>query len=319
MTQFAYDLAPTLADGMGTRPGTVKSGMASADYHAHPAISRSALMELERTPRHFWYKYLSGEYEDEESDALRIGSAFHTLVLEPALFHDQCAVLEDGAPARPTEAVLKAKNPSPDSLERQAWWAEFNRNNAGKLIMRGSEFHSMKRMAASIKAEPAAANIIGGTGKIEQSFFWFDSQYEVEVKCRPDFIRDDMVLKGKNETIVLDLKTCKDASPEEFARSIVNYGYDIQAFMQMEGIEKATGKRPVDFVFLCVEKDAPHCAAFYSVTPELLACGEARYHKLMAIYSACRKSNLWPGYGSQIRPISPPEWWVKKLTKEGIA
>ena len=270
------------------------TGMDSDAYHKHPAISRSAMMELERTPKHFWYKYMSGLYQDEESDALRIGSAFHTLVLEPALL-EKSVYVWSGAP-RNTKG---GKEEYSQALE----------NAAGRLLIKQSEFNGMKAMAKAILAEPASSKIIHAKGKIEASFFWHDENYRTEVKCRPDYYRDD--------GIVLDLKTCADASEETFQRSAVNYGYDLQAFMCMEGIERVTGKRPVDFVFMCVEKEPPHCVAFYSVTPEMLACGEARYHKLMSLYAACRQKDEWPGYGHFVRPIAPPEWYVKRLTAQG--
>ncbi len=283
--------------------------MPSADYHKHPAMSRSALMELDRTPRHYWYKYLSGEAESEESDALRFGSAFHTLVLEPALFDAACIVVPPDAPKKPTIAQRRAVKCSDAGKQSIAWWDDFYAKAGARAIVEEDEIKGIKAMAAAILAEPASGKIINADGKVEQSFFWYDDTFRVEVKCRPDYYRDD--------GIILDLKTCADASEYEFQRSAVNYGYDLQAYMQIEGIERVTGKRPADYVFMCVEKAPPYCVAFYSATPEFIACGEARYNKLMAVYAACIKANLWPGYGPMVKPINPPSWWVKKLTEQG--
>lgn len=282
----------------------------SEKYHmAAKGISRSGLMEIAKNPRKYWWKYLSGLAETEETNSLRIGGGFHTFVLEPHKFNDVCVIVPKEAPRRPSIAQVNAKKPSEDTLAQIEWWKNFDAANGLKTYIKTDELAEMKEMAQSVLSEPASKKVISAAGHIESSFFWHDEDYGVDVKCRPDYYRDDGIL--------LDLKTCADASEEAFQKSIVNYGYDLQAFMMMEGVERVTGKRPSDFVFVAVEKDAPYCVAFYSATPELLACGEARYHKLMAIYAACMKKNHWPGYGSFVRPINPPEWYVKKLTKEG--
>lgn len=262
------------------------------DYHAQQAISRSGLMKFLQSPQHYWWHYLSGQAEKEDSTPLRIGGAFHALVLEPHTFNDR-ALVWSGKPR--------------NTKEGKDEYAAAQEAANGRAIIKQSEMDDMKDMAAALIAQPASAKIISKNGKIEASFFWHDEDYKVDVKCRPDYYRDD--------GIVLDLKTVEDAGRDAFERSIVNYGYDIQAWMCMEGIERVTGKRPESFVFCCVEKKKPHAVAFYMADGELLECGASRYAKIMSRYAECKQRNLWPGYGHLIQPIGVPSWFAKRIEK----
>lgn len=295
-------------DGPEEKPrtnGRMVENLAADEYHSHASISRSGLVEVGKTPKHYWYKYLSGEYQDKKTNALRFGGGFHTLTLENHKFKDVCAIIPKDAPRRPSITQINAKKPSEDTLKQIAWWSEFDEKNRIKTLIKADELAEMKLMAESVLAEPMSKKVINASGKIEASFFWHDDNYEIDLKCRPDYYRDD--------GIVLDLKTCESAAGEEFERSIANYFYDVQAYMCMEGIEKVTGKRPASFIFVCVEKTPPYCAAFYSATDELLESGRIRFNHLADIYAACRKKNHWPGYGHFIRPIGIPHWLNKKL------
>lgn len=267
--------------------------MPHEEYLSAEGVSRSGLMEFLRSPQHYWYKYLSGMAERESTTALDMGTAFHTLLLEPALFEKKVLVWS-GAPR--------------NTKEGKAEYAEAVQSAAGRVVIKQADFEALKNMAASILAQPVAKKIIVESGHIEASLFYSDEATGALAKARPDYWRKD--------GIVVDLKTTNDASEEEFQKSIVNYGYDIQAFMQMEAVYRVTGERPSNFVFIVVEKEPPYACAFYTADDTLLRCGEYRYNNLMAKYAECKQRNIWPGYGSLIRPISVPSWFMNKLDKE---
>lgn len=267
--------------------------MPTREYHANKAISRSGLMEIARSPQHYWWKYLSGKALPDDTTALRIGTAFHCLLLEPKRFNDT-ALVWSGKPRNTKEG------------KDEYAIAESQAN--GRVLIKQDEFNQLQDMAASILAQPAARLIIAEHGKVETSFFWKDKDYGVNVKARPDYWRDD--------GIVVDLKTTNDASSDAFSKSIVNYGYDVQAYMQMEAIEQCTGKRPDAFVFLVVEKDPPYAVAFYQADNDMLRCGEKRYKSLIAKYAECLESGKWPGYGALVRPIGVPSWFVTRVESE---
>lgn len=277
-------------------------------YHAHHAVSRSGLLLMQKSPQHYWYEYLSGMAEKKDTSALRIGGAFHALVLEPHTFDARAVVLPEGAPKRPSITQLNAAKPSEATVQAIQWWQQWDQYANGKIVLTREEFAEMQLMADAIRNQRASSKVLVESGKIESSFFWYDADFGVHVKARPDYYRDD--------GIVLDLKTTRDASKDAFQKAIVDYGYDIQAFMQMEGIERCTGKRPENFVFICVEKEPPYPVAFYVADKDMIECGRYRYQKLMSKFSDCQRSGVWPGYGELIQSISVPSWFLNKLEKE---
>lgn len=282
-------------------------GMDIDDYHAHAAVSRSGLMLMEQSPQHYYYHYLSGLAPKIDTTALRVGGAFHTLILEPMTFNERVAVVPANAPKKPSITQLNAKKPSEDTIIAIDWWQQFDAYVNGRTVIDNAEFNKLQAMANALKGQPASNKVFVPGGHIEASYFWYDEQYGVHVKTRPDY---------NTPQIVLDLKSTIDASRDSFEKAIVNYGYDIQAFMQMEGVERVTGVRPQNFVFCCVEKEPPHAVAFYVASDDMLNCGKYRYHKLMDKFSRCLKSGVWPGYGELIQTISVPDWYLRKLEKE---
>ncbi len=289
----------TLGDILDNLPPARKAGqhenqivlnMPADEYHRDLAVSRSQLVDISKSPRHFWWNHLSGLAEKKETKALRFGSAFHTLVLEPDQFNQRCYVWSGQS-----RATKEGKAEYADALEK----------SQGKTLLKQDEFDQAQAMAKALLSEPAASKVLAAHGKIEASLFWRDPDHGVNVKARPDYYRDD--------GIVLDLKTTEDAGKEEFERSIVKYFYDVQAYMQIEGIYQVTGKRPDNFVFVCQEKSPPYCTAFYVAGNDLIESGRHRYNRLMRKYAECSKTGQWPGYGSLIQPIGVPVWFLKRL------
>jgi hypothetical protein len=124
-------------------------------------------------------------------------------------------------------------------------------------------------MGRTVLRHPAAAMLLGLPGKAETTHMWTDASTGLECKCRPDWLTDD-------GSIVVDLKTTKDASPRGFKQSVANYRYHVQAAWYLHGLEQATGKRPDQFIFICVESTAPYAVAVYAADAEMIERGTIR-------------------------------------------
>ena len=280
--------------------------ISNEDYHSCPSVSRSQLLELQKSPKKYWYKYISGLAEEETSAALNLGTAFHTLILEPENFGETIAIVPDDK-KNPTKAQINAKEPSDSTRLLIKWWDDFRGQNEGKIILRQKDINNLQDMAKSIRAEPAAQKILGKKGIIEGSFFWTDEETGIMVQSRPDFITND----GK---ICVDVKTTADASMDKFQRSIINYGYDLQAFMCMEACRQYFGYAPDAFIFIACEKDAPHDTAFYLADEYVLRRGEMLYRNLLNKLKECQDADHWPSMGGGlIEAISIPQWEIKKM------
>jgi len=261
--------------------------MDNSAYHAHPAVSKSHLDLIARSPLHYWSRYLDpNRVTPEPTPAMRLGTALHTHVLELDQWDQQIAV----APQcdRRTKAGKEA-------------FASFEADAAGKTVITADDAEVVMAMGRSIMRHPGAAMLLGLPGKAETTHMWTDATYGVDCKCRPDYLTDD-------GSIMVDLKTTRDASPRGFRRSIADYRYHCQAGWYLNGVEQATGKRPDQFIFICVETTAPYACAVYAADAEMIERGYQRAMEDLGKLAVCKAADNWPSYSDQIEPIGLPGW-----------
>jgi exodeoxyribonuclease VIII len=261
--------------------------MDNTDYHAHPAISKSHLDQVARSPLHYWARYLDpNRVVPEPTPAMAIGSAVHTHVLELDQWDARYVSAPDGIDRR-TKAG-------------KAEWEAFTTAATGRTVLPKADADLVMRMAHSVFSHPAAAMLLALPGKAETTHMWTDAATGLQCKCRPDWLTDD----GR---LLVDLKTTEDASMG-FARSIAQWRYHVQASWYLDGVEQSTGTRPEQFLFLCVEKKAPFACAVYAADAEMIAAGAQTAARDLDVLATCKAANAWPGYSDQIEPISLPPW-----------
>ena len=282
----------------------VIEGMGNDEYHAAEGISASGLKLIGRSPLHYWSRYIDPNREpQEETPALRLGTAIHTAVLEPARFAAEYVVVPYGAPRRPTLTQLNAKKPSDDTVASIAWWQQFDKENEGKTILSIDDHATCMAISERLRHHPAAS-VLFRTGVAETSMFWTDPETGVLCKCRPDWL-----IKGM---AILDVKSTTDAGAEPFSRSVYNYEYHMQAAWYLDGVRHCLGADgPQAFIFAAFEKEAPHAPAFYSADGEMISIGRRLYKRRLQIYAECKSKDFWPGYPAGITSLSLPAWAVK--------
>jgi len=262
--------------------------MENADYHRHSAVSKSHLDQVAKSPLHYWARYLDpNRVIPEPTPAMAIGSAVHTHVLEL----DQWDARYVTAP----EGINRRTNAG------KAEWEAFETASTGRTVLSRTDAELVMRMGHSVFAHPAAAMLLAMPGKAETTHMWTDEATGLQCKCRPDWLTDD-------GSLIVDLKTTEDASPAGFRKSIGNWRYHVQAAWYLDGIERATGKRPEQFLFLCVEKRAPYAVAVYAADAEMIQIGAEAAARDLEVLATCKAANAWPGYSDQIETISLPPW-----------
>jgi len=269
--------------------------MDNADYHAHPAVSKSHLDLIARSPLHYWARYLDPDrVTPEPSPQMRLGTALHTHVLELSRWDEEIAV----APAmdRRTKAGKEA-------------YAAFEAAAAGKTVITADDAEQVMAMGRAVMRHPAAAMLLGLPGKAETTHMWTDAATGLECKCRPDWLTDD-------GTIVVDLKTTKDASLRGFKQSVANFAYHKQAAWYLHGLEQATGKRPDQFIFICVESTAPYACAVYAADAEMIERGHDQAMRDLAKLAVCKAADSWPSYSDQIETLSLPGWMTGATSQQ---
>jgi exodeoxyribonuclease VIII len=262
--------------------------MENADYHRHSAVSKSHLDQIAKSPLHYWARYLDpNRVTPEPTPAMAIGSAVHTHVLEL----DQWDARYVTAP----EGINRRTNAG------KAEWEAFEVASTGRTVLAKADAELVMRMGHSVFAHPAAAMLLAMPGKAETTHMWTDQATGLRCKCRPDWLTDD-------GSLIVDLKTTEDASPMGFRKSIANWRYHVQASWYLDGLEQATGKRPDQFIFLCVEKKPPFACAVYAADAEMIQIGAEAAARDLEVLATCRAAGAWPGYSDQVEMISLPPW-----------
>jgi len=260
-------------------PG-VFPGMPAADYFAIEALSQSGCKSILRSPAHF---RLERDSPSAPTPAMQFGTAVHDGVLEP----DQFDLRVVAAPQ-----VNKRTNAGKDEL------AEFYREHGGKIVLSPYDFDRARRCVDAVRAHPSARYLLTGA-IVETPIFWIDREHDVPCKARID---------ARNHGGLIDLKTTSDASAEDFAKSIANFGYHTQAAFYFSGCEHALDATPEFFVDIAVESEAPYAVACYALPSEAIQTGAAHANEALRRYAAARKSGTWCAYPDTIQGITLPRW-----------
>ena len=254
----------------------INETMPAEKYHAVQALSKSMMAKLLKSPAHY---RAAQEERQEPSKAMQLGTAIHTAVLEPDLYIDVVAVTPDGIDGRTKEGKA---------------WKDANKD---RICLNNTENRDVQGVARSIRSHPFWS-IYQAPHRIEASVFGLDADTDIAIKARPDLWVDD-------HTIV-DIKTTDDATPEAFTRTVLNFGYHIQAahYLAMTGAAQ--------FVFVAVERTAPYAVGIYRLDSEWLQAGENMRRKAITLLHECQALDKWPAYPTSTQTLSCPKWVLNK-------
>ena len=265
-------------------PG-VHDGVPAADYHALDALSSTGIKKLQRSPAHFVVERTKAK---RPTDAMRIGTAVHTLILEPERSGEVIEMPEFNARS------------STERAARDAWLAA----HAGAQAFDAETITRIRAAVAAVRAHPAASALLSD-GVAERSVFWRDAKEDVPCKARYDWHRAD----GG----IVDVKTTADASPEAFSRSIATFGYHISAAHYWTGAEHVLGASPAFWAFVAVEVEPPYGVACYVLDAASLRAGMTLCARAYRTYRECIESGRWPGYPETVESISAPRWALREV------
>lgn len=257
--------------------------MSNAVYHKKQAIGSSGLKLLKRSPAHYWAAYINPDREErQQTPAQLLGSAVHMAFLEKSLFDESYIVLPDGIDRRSKdgkalyeEIIATGKTPIPEPM-----WKKI------KLMVASAESLDFSQLLSGITVN-------------EASIFWTDEDSGVDCKIRPDayLLPCPMFPNG----LIIDLKTCGDASPDGFAKNAWNSDMHLQAALYCMGYQNFF--KPVlktdgfpRFMWLAIEAESPFACAYHEAPEYLIDYGCEKVRELLALYSECKKNNHWPAY-----------------------
>ena len=252
-------------------------------YHARPEISSTAVKTVAKQSVAHWIGA-----ERKETPAMALGSAVHSLCLEPHL----------------NEVVR-----GPESRRGNAWKdavAKATLANQDAIVLTEADYDKADAIATSARNHPVMAQYLDDMHtKIEMSVILNDPDADIPIRVRPD-------LYNASTGILIDLKTTQDASPRGFGSQAFKYGYHIQAFMYCRALE-LEGLKVNGFAFLAVENSAPHATCCHWVSPAMLDLGRLEYERGLEQIKLYQDTGIastgWPDEVT----LMPPSWAMQEF------
>lgn len=255
------------------------------DYHARRFGPRESLSSTEakrvlKAPALFRYHRDHGQEARREFD---LGHVAHALVLGvglPVWVHDHDS--------------LRSKVAREEVAEHRA---------AGEVPIVRDDWEAMTALADSVLTHPVAGPLFEA-GTPEQSIYATDSETGVWMRGRVDW-----TTQSEGGPLLVDLKTTVSADPSEFSRSVVRYGYDLQAAWYLRIWQAITGEEP-QFLHVLAEKKPPFLVSVVELDPAFLDGGDLYARRALDTYARCMESGQWPGYQTvSVGMVMAPSWY----------
>ena len=199
------------------------------DYHRdteHLSASGAKVLLGKRPPAH-------------DTDALAFGRLVHTVILEPHKL-DQYAVLNADVIGVKVDGS-KSDNPR----NTKAWKdAVFDAERDGLTVIDGKTLARAQAVASAVHEHPEASRLLAQATEHEVS------AYAKHPTGAPVRARIDAVLPDA----LVDIKTCRDADPENFGRVMNSLMYHVSAANYID-IAHANGLTANRFDLICVETE----------------------------------------------------------------
>lgn len=247
--------------------------MPFADYLKHPALGRSTLDKIRKSPLHLQH-YL--EHGEADTPAFLQGRVLHRLILEPKDFWLKTVVWRGGD-------------------RRGKAWEAFKLEHDGKDIIKADEEALFLEIEEAWRRHPQTKMLLAGA-ELEAVTFWDRSG--TRCKARADIVSGDTIF---------DLKTTSDLT--KFERDSWQYGYHRQAAWYLDGFCEGTKRRFTKFKFVVVEKSSPADFAIFTCSEEFIAAGREENARNLALYQRCTETGTWPGYAPTVDCVLTLPMW----------
>lgn len=260
-------------------------GMPEEQYHGmSDRLSSTGVKALLRSPAHFRHY---ADHGREPTDSFDLGTVAHTL----ALGTGWGVAVWDGPDWRGKEA---------QAFKDQA------RADHTIPILRG-QYAQVEQMWDRLRDHPIAGSWFApGAGISEISLFWTDQ--ETKIGCRGRV--DRLTLTDDGRPLIVDYKTCSDASPFAVRSSIAKFRYYVQEAWYRAALQRV-GLDPdacADFVFVFQETKPPFPVTIVRLASTAVWLGRREMERALEIYAQCDATGEWPDYADDILTVDLPRW-----------
>ena len=237
------------------------SDMSNNDYHSLKDYISSSFVKS--VAKHSIAKALE---PIEPNQALLFGDAMHTYFEDKKAFHRRFKVFKDA------EIIAEILERRPDITSPTMTKDYKNYKNdfecslgENQVSISEADMERIQQMYSSMTNNPALKQVYT---LYEPSEAWDEYSFlteEEDVHGLKYRVRPDRLLVRNGEPmVIIDWKSCRDASEKSFRSDFWKYRYDLQAAFYCDVL----GVLVDDFYFVAIEKEYPYNTAVYGLNPE---------------------------------------------------
>ena len=298
-------------------------------YHGSGCLSSTKLGDfISLGADYYRRRYITGEIKaDDDTQSQLIGHSSHCLILEgERAYRETYAVLPPDAPAKPTQVMLNARNPSPESIARMNWWSQWDSENAGKCVLKAEDDATNRRMLKAVREHPIAWPIIMAT-QHEVTFRAKGQHFEVQ--CRFDMICDQCpeelaaLLHANLDTgaelcvrpglpFGADFKSTR--SLPMFIRQFDDFGYYRQFAFYSGLLAENFDVQLEDFLCIACENCEPFHVGVFAVDSTAMAAGSREVITSVKKLIQCHETGIWEGSNPKVQRLGLRPWRLREIT-----
>jgi hypothetical protein len=249
---------------------------------------------LNQCPRAAWYYHADlGGHEKPGSAATKRGNVLDRMIFGVG---PEIVVLDFGD--------YKSKAAQAARLEAEA---------AGKLPVLLEPYEKHRLFVEAVLHQLREEHGIEFKGESQVTLQWDARENGVPCEGRLDHLLFQRL--DPPRIMIWDLKTCRDASEEAVARSIVKYGYHIQHAAYVEAASVLNPKAIVEMEFLFAETEAPFLVRRTPLAGTMKSLGEYQWARACRIWKDCVENNSFPGY--PVTRIEAKPYQLTQAVEEG--
>ncbi len=306
-----------MSDSLAPGDFTQSFTCSMADYHAdaltpesiRPAMSASlGELALNRSPAHALLAMQEAQVgEKEYKRHFAFGTAMHSLVLRDA----------------PEDAIYVLPEEYADFRKKDAQMLRDEAMADGKAPLLHHQWQEARNMRNVVITDPYLSRFLSA-GNSEVSLVWHDKEFGIGMRCRFDFLPENLIGDSKTIQPCVDYKTCE--SIESFLRNFLpNYSFRLALYYRGLAAYLGEDLPPARFVLLLQEKSPPYAAqaALITLNPgeemvlskeeahlDALTRGTQELTQAARIWNKCVEKNFWPFPVSVVR--APDDYMRRK-------
>lgn len=263
-------------------------------------------------------KHLHAAMQDgffEETDAMRLGTGIHTLLLEPEEFEARYVVMPDFENDPGNMRAAKRKD-EPDEERRtnsratkyyKSKAAAFYQANMGRTVLKRDQYDQALHCIEAIRSRPYMAKVVDDS---EKEVTLLGEIAGIPFKGRVDMLR-------RKRPLITDLKTTADCNKHAFGRIFARLHYDMKLAIYRELATQELGEQP-DVAVITQETSGVFDNAFVPVPHIVLDNAWSRVESLLIAFHKANKTGQWPGAdgGKDRYELAVPQWAMEDADEE---